>query len=78
MYAGWSHGLWFGGYGMILLWIIVAIGIVWLIRALIGPGRHHPTNHRSDSSLEILKRRYAAGEISRKEFERKKHDILSS
>ena len=83
MYGGYYHTPFLGGYGMILLWIVVVIGVVWLIRALIGPGRdrsHHDSPHldsRHESSLEILKRRYAAGEISRDESERKKHDILS-
>ena len=41
-----------------------------------GPGRYHGGGE-SESALEILKKRYAKGEITKDEFEQMKKDILS-
>ena len=60
---------------MILFWGAVIYAIVWLIR---GPkdGRYHPRDwERSKSALDILKERYAKGEINKEEFEAKKKDL---
>jgi len=80
---GWGHGPWMmGGYGMgwfggifmLIFWIAVVIGIVFLIRWLVQSTRGGVGS--SESALEILKRRYAKGEIDKKEFEQKKKDLL--
>lgn len=42
-----------------------------------GQGKHHKGVGETDSALEILKKRYAKGEITREEFEQMKKDILS-
>ncbi|MBI2052863.1 MAG: SHOCT domain-containing protein [Candidatus Ryanbacteria bacterium] len=57
--------LWFGW------WIIVIAVIVWFVRRLLGL-----THKRDSSALEILKERYAKGEINKEEFETRKKDIV--
>lgn len=62
-----------GGWGILglIFWIIVLIGLVLLIKYLWEGGAK-----REESALEILKKRYARGEISKEEFEEKKKDLL--
>lgn len=57
---------------MVLFWILVVFGIVALLRW----GMHGGGHHRGEKSVfEILKERYAKGEIDRKEFEERKKDL---
>ena len=76
-------GGFFGGGG--LIWMIfififiiaIIIGIilliVWLVRRVSYSGDTSKTD--AGSALEILKQRYAKGEISKKEYENIKKDI---
>jgi putative membrane protein len=77
---GWGmHPMWWGawGFGMMfmmgLFWVLVIVGIVLLIRWLPGQGK----GGRADAALEILRQRYARGEINKEEFEAKKKDLMS-
>lgn len=75
----WGYGThWFGGILMIVFWIAVIVGIIVLIRWLILSTRPGDSGKgRSDSALEILRQRYARGEIDQEEFEQKKRDLGS-
>jgi len=73
----WSWEYHTGLFPIILLfWIAVIIAILFLIRWLIVSTRHKNREARpTDSALEILKIRYAKGEINKEEFEEKKKDL---
>jgi putative membrane protein len=69
----WLWGAW--GIGMMLMmvvfWGVVVAGIVVAIRWLAG----QTGKPRSDRALEVLRERYARGEIDKEEFEAKKRDL---
>ena len=70
---GWGFGF-FGSILMVIFWII----IIWAVVAFIKAATHHEgrggmyKNWGHDRSLDILKERYAKGEITQEEFEKMK------
>jgi putative membrane protein len=65
-----------GGFGMIIIWLIIIAIIVIVVRMFVGSNKSNAD--KSKNAMDILKERYAAGEISREEFEEKKHDLAQS
>ena len=71
--CGWGMG--FGWIWMILFWGLVIAGIVYIVRALSRrAGRSWP----EETPLDMLKKRYAKGEITKEEFDRMKDDLAKS
>ncbi|HHI93396.1 MAG TPA: SHOCT domain-containing protein [Gammaproteobacteria bacterium] len=71
-YLGWSMG--FGGLFMILFWGLIIFGIVAVVRWLTGNGKNTGLPEQK-TALDILKERYARGEIDEQEFQRKRRDL---
>jgi len=76
--GSWGMG-WFGLVFTLLFWILVILGIIalvrWIVQAASGKDRLDAINGESSRAMEILKERYAKGEISRDEFESMKKDL---
>lgn len=74
-----------GGYGfglgivgwifMLLFWGLIIVGLVLVVRWLWDQGRPRTDAGSGDAPVEILKRRYARGEINKEEFDRMKQDL---
>lgn len=52
--------------GMAIFWGLVIVGVVWLLREVIG------RNRPSSNPLEILDRRLAEGEVSVEEYDQRR------
>lgn len=67
--TGWSWGLatGLGWLSMLAFWGVVLLGLILLVRW--GGGTSEPRGASRESAQDILKRRYAAGEITRGEYE---------
>jgi putative membrane protein len=78
--GGWEHGPgmmgWFGPFGMIIFWIIAIVVIVLVARGLMSWGRDTPSVKSEETALDVLKKRYVSGEITREVFEEMKKDIM--
>lgn len=61
---------WFGGMHFLwwLFWIFLILAVVILLR----PGRSYASRAERERPLDILQRRYAAGEITTEEYEDRK------
>lgn len=69
-FSGGNYGH-MGGVGMIIFWILVLIVVVYLIKNF-GSCK---IDRGEKSPMDILKERYAKGEIDKEEFEAKKKDL---
>jgi putative membrane protein len=56
----------------------VVAGVVWMMRAAASRRRDQPRDAPASSGatpLDVLRRRYAAGEVSREDFERMRQEL---
>ena len=56
---------------MLVFWGLIIAGLVVGLRWLVGQGR----SPGRDEAFEILRQRYARGEIDKQEFETRKRDL---
>lgn len=75
----WISGMWiFPIFGIIMMVVVLYLifgrgsqGPPWC-----GTSQHNDTHKNTETALDILKKRYAKGEITQEEFEQIKRDIL--
>ncbi|MGB5847897.1 MAG: SHOCT domain-containing protein [Ignavibacteriaceae bacterium] len=66
-------GMWFSW----IFWIIIIAVIVWAVIHFTNKPKLSPPNSKlEENPVDILKRRYASGEISKDEFEKMKKDLV--
>jgi len=56
-----------GGIFMILFWVLIILGVVYLVKILLSGASTE--GKRSESAQEVLKKRFAKREMSKEEFE---------
>lgn len=71
---GWSWGMGLGWIFMVLFWALIILGIVALAKWLFHAGSPGSSGKRP---LDILKERYARGEIDREQYEQMRRDLES-
>ncbi len=75
-WAGGGFGI-FGMIFMLAFWVLIIVGILLGVKWLFEQGRPGGTSGPGgESAVDILKKRYARGEIGKEEFEAKKKDLL--
>lgn len=65
----------------LIVWIVIIVAVVALVKYMTHQGHyyghgHHMMGEDHTTAIDILKERYAKGEITKKEFEEMKKDIL--
>jgi len=68
---------WGGMIFQTLFWLVIVGLIIWGVKVIVGQSGNRNSSTSADSALDILKNRYARGEIDREEFEQKKKDLLA-
>jgi len=71
--GGWDMG--FGGIFMLLPWVVLVTAVVAVIRWLSPTTGTAYASGGGDRALEILRERYARGEIGKEEFDAKRRDL---
>ncbi len=75
MGGGWGFGI-FGMVFMLVFWVLIIAGIVLVVRWLVDQRRPgSASGPGAESPLDILKKRYARGEIGKEEYDRMKQDL---
>ena len=77
---GWHNGWMTGGGGMgiimLIFWIMVIAAIVLLILGAVSSRGPLVRNDKEAPAMDILKQRYAQGEIDRETYEAMKKELL--
>jgi putative membrane protein len=65
----------------VISWILIIFLVLWVVRTFRRDGRHHmhlrgPGGIFHDAGMDILRERFAKGEISKEEYEEKKKVLM--
>ncbi len=74
--GGWHSWMFWGlgGLTMLAFWGLLIVGAVILFR-LLDRNQGRPPSHANESSLDIVRRRYASGELIREQYEQMRQDL---
>jgi putative membrane protein len=78
MMDGWNgYNSSYGAWGWLLMLLMMALFILAVVLAVRYLGREWHGNAKGETALDVLKKRYAKGEIGKEEYEEAKKDITS-
>jgi len=71
------HGFGGGMGGGWLIWIVLIGMVIWVVYTIVNKNQQQSTttSPQEKDAIEILKERYAKGDISKEEYESKKRDL---
>lgn len=72
---GMTGGYGYGGIFMILWWVLIIVGIAALVKWMLTSSGAVSRTGSDSKALDILKERYARGEIDEQEFQKRKRDL---
>lgn len=72
---GMTGGFGYGGIFMILWWVLIIVGIGALAKWMLTSSGAVSRTGSDSKALDILKERYARGEIDEPEFQKRKRDL---
>jgi putative membrane protein len=70
-----EHGLFFGGGFMWIIWLILIIGLVYIIKGITSGNASGDPGSYQESPREILDKRLARGEIDSEEYARLREEL---
>lgn len=70
MHDFYNWGMFSGGGFMFLFWILLAVAIIWLVVSY-----KDKSSASTETALDIAKKRYAAGEITKEELDEIKRNL---
>lgn len=73
MHMDYGWGMGYGWLFMVVFWVVIILVAIFLIKLILGGPKD---DKKGEAALDILKKRYAKGEISKEEFEEKKKDLI--
>jgi putative membrane protein len=72
---GWGMVFGLGWLAMIIFLVLPVLGIIFLVKLIAGSPKK---GDKEETAIDILKKRYAKGEISKEEFDRIKNDLTKT
>jgi len=70
------NGFWGHMWGGPIIWIFLLVIIVIIVLAIVNRGKSTPERNKlQETAMDILKKRYARGEITKEEYEQMKDEI---